>query len=116
MFAAGWVGMGAAWLPRGRGRLLALGIYGALWGWLYGALTNLSFWPFTVLAPDISWTPGLSLLDALRRYGRFYLVTSLAWDTMLAVGNLVLLLALAVPLLKPLERFQRRARVAWEPA
>jgi energy-coupling factor transport system substrate-specific component len=115
MFAAGWVGMGAAWLPRGRGRLLALAIYGALWGWLYGALTNLSFWPFTVLAPDISWTPGLSLLDALRRYGRFYLVTSLAWDTMLAAGNFILLFTLAVPLLKPLERFQRRARVAWEP-
>jgi energy-coupling factor transport system substrate-specific component len=116
MFAAGWVGAGAAWLPRSRGRLAALVVYGAAWGWLYGALTNLYFWPFTVLAPDLSWVPGLSPLETLRRYGHFYLVTSLAWDTMAAAGNLLLLATLSVPLLKALERFQRRARVTWEPA
>jgi len=116
MFAAGWVGAGAAWLPRSRGRLVALVMYGAAWGWLYGALTNLYFWPFTVLAPDLSWVPGLSPLETLRRYGHFYLVTSLAWDTMAAAGNLILLATLSVPLLKALERFQRRARVTWEPA
>ncbi len=32
-----------------------------------------------------------------------------------ALGNLLLLLALASPLLKALERFRRRARVTWEP-
>jgi energy-coupling factor transport system substrate-specific component len=116
MFAAGWVGAGAAWLPRSRGRLAALAIYGAAWGWLYGALTNLYFWPFTVLAPDLSWVPGLSPLETLRRYGHFYLVTSLAWDTMAAAGNFLLLATLSLPLLKALERFQRRARVTWEPA
>jgi energy-coupling factor transport system substrate-specific component len=116
MFAAGWVGAGAAWLPRPRGRLAALVVYGAAWGWLYGALTNLYFWPFTVLAPDLSWVPGLSPLETLRRYWHFYLVTSLAWDTMAAAGNLLLLATLSLPLLKALERFQRRARVTWEPA
>jgi energy-coupling factor transport system substrate-specific component len=116
MFAAGWVGAGAAWLPRSRGRLAALVVYGAAWGWLYGALTNLYFWPFTVLAPDLSWVPGLSPLETLRRYWHFYLVTSLAWDTMAAAGNLLLLATLSLPLLKALERFQRRARVTWEPA
>jgi len=110
------VGAGAAWLPKARGRLIALAIYGAAWGWLYGALTNLYFWPFTVLAPDLSWVPGLSPLETLRRYAHFYLVTSLAWDTMAAAGNFFLLVVLSLPLLKALERFRRRARVTWEPA
>jgi energy-coupling factor transport system substrate-specific component len=116
MLAAGWVGMAAAWLPRGRLRLPAIVAYGALWGWLYGALTNLYFWPFTLLAPDLAWEPGLDLGGTLARYGRFYLLTSLAWDSMRAVGNIVLLAALGAPLLKALERFRRRARVRWEPA
>ncbi|MEW6567528.1 MAG: ECF transporter S component [Chloroflexota bacterium] len=114
MLAAGWVGMGAALLPRGRSRMAMLALYGAAWGWLYGALTNLYFWPYTLLAPDLSWQPGLSPLATLARYGRFYLVTSLAWDSMRALGNLVLILLLGQPLLKALERFRRRARVTWE--
>ena len=115
MLAAGWVGMAAAWLPRGRARIVTLAIYGTLWGWLYGGLTNLYFWPYTLLAPDLAWQPGLTLTQTLARYAHFYLVTSLAWDTMGALGNLLLLLALASPLLKALERFRRRARVTWEP-
>ncbi len=116
MLAAGWVGMGAAFLPLGRGRLIALAAYGAAWGYLYGALTNLYFWPYTLLAPDLAWQPGLTPWATLARYGRFYLVTSLLWDSMRALGNLVLVILLARPLLQALERFRRRARVTWEPA
>lgn len=116
MLAAGWVGMGAAFLPRGRGRVAALAIYGAAWGYLYGALTNLYFWPYTLLAPDLAWQPGLPASATLARYGRFYVVTSLAWDSMRALGNLLLVLLLARPLLEALERFRRRTHVTWEPA
>jgi energy-coupling factor transport system substrate-specific component len=116
MLAAGWVGMGAAWLPRGKGRLPFLLLYATLWGWLYGALTSLYYWPYLLLAPDLAWQPGLPFLGILARYGRFYLVTSLAWDTVGAAGNLVLVALLGTPLLKALERFRRRALVTWEPA
>lgn len=124
MLAAGWVGMGAAWLPgaqtgsagRTRGQRIGLVAYGAAWGFLYGALTNLYFWPYVLLAPDLSWEAGLSLGETLARYGRFYLITSLAWDGMLAVGNVALLALLGPSLLKALDRFRRRARVTWEPA
>lgn len=116
MLAAGWVGMGAAFLPRGRGRVIALAVYGATWGFLYGALTNLYFWPYTLLAPDLAWQPGLGLWPTLARYARFYLVTSLLWDSMRALGNLVLVLLLAPALTQALERFRRRAHVTWEPA
>lgn len=123
MLAAGWVGLGAAFLPgrRAPGRPtktahLALALYGAAWGLLYGALTNLYFWPYTLLAPDLAWSPGLPLPATLARYGRFYLITSLAWDSVRALGNLVLLALLGPALLRVLDRFRRRARVAWEPA
>lgn len=116
MLAAGWVGMGAAFLPRGRGRLIALAAYAVAWGFHYGALTNLYFWPYTLLAPDLAWQPGLGLGTTLARYARFYLVTSLLWDSMRALGNLVLVLLLAPALIQALERFHRRAHVTWEPA
>jgi energy-coupling factor transport system substrate-specific component len=116
MLAAGWVGMGAAWLPRRRGVVVLLALYGLAWGWLYGALTNLYFWPYMFNTPDLGWQPGLGLLTTLQRYGRFYLITSLAWDTVGAIGNLLLLLGLGGSLLKALERFRRRAFVVWTPA
>ncbi len=115
MLTAGWVGMGAAWLPRGRLAIPALALYGVLWGWLYGALTNLYFWPYALSAPDITWEPGMGVREALLRYGRFYLVTSLAWDTMRAVGNGVLVALLGQSLLQVLERFRLRSHAVWEP-
>jgi energy-coupling factor transport system substrate-specific component len=115
MLAAGWVGMGAALVPKRFG-VPGLAIYSGVWGWLFGALTNLNFWPYAVGAPDISWLPGLSFGETLARYARYYLVTSLAWDTMRAAGNLILLGALGHSLIRVLERFRRRAYVAWEAA
>ncbi len=116
MLAAGWVGMGSAWLPHPNRPMRMLAAYGLMWGFLYGMLTNLHFWPYMINAPDLAWDPALGVVETLGRYARFYLVTSLAWDTAGAVGNLVLLLALGTPLLAALIRFKRRARVFWGPA
>lgn len=113
MLAAGWAGMTASLLPR-RSPLWILALVGAGWGWLYGALTNLYFWPYALGAPDISWNPALGAAETLARYGRYYLVTSLAWDTMRAAGNFALLLLLGTALIRVLERFRRRAAVVWE--
>jgi energy-coupling factor transport system substrate-specific component len=115
MLAAGWAGMTASLLPR-RSPVWVIALLGAAWGWLFGALTNLYFWPYALGAPDISWDPALSPLDTLARYARYYLVTSLAWDTMRAVGNFALLLLLGSAMIRALERFRRRASVVWEPA
>ena len=115
MLAAGWAGMTAAMLPR-RSPLWVIALLGAGWGWMYGALTNLYFWPYALGAPDISWSPALGPIETLARYGRYYLVTSLAWDTMRAAGNFALLLLMGTALIRALERFRRRALVVWEPA
>ncbi|NIM95179.1 MAG: ECF transporter S component [Anaerolineales bacterium] len=116
MLAAGWVGMGAALLPKGKMVLPSLVIYATLWGWLYGALTSMYFWPYAISAPDIGWEPGLGPLETLIRYGRYYLVSSFIWDSARSIGNFILMLILGSSLVKALDRFKRRARVTWETA
>jgi energy-coupling factor transport system substrate-specific component len=114
MLAAGWIGMGAAWLPRNKIGLPALIAYSTLWGWVYGFLTSMYFWPYTLSAPDVGWQAGLGWAETLRRYGRYYLVSSALWDSARAIGNFLLMLILGPSLIKVFERFRRRARVAWE--
>jgi energy-coupling factor transport system substrate-specific component len=119
MLTAGWIGMTAGWLPRlGGWRELALLCgFGAVWGFLYGAIMNLWSWPFA--APGLEqpaglyWVPGMTALETARTYAQFYLVTSLFYDVFRAVGNVVLLLLLARPLLRLLDRY--RARFSWQP-
>jgi len=120
MLGAGWVGLTAGLLPRPRrprSRLLLLALFGAAWGFLYGALLNLWSWPFSApgLATDAAlyWSPDLSGRETLARYAHFYLVTSLGYDLFRAAGNLVLVLVLGGPLLRVLDRFH--ARFTWAP-
>jgi energy-coupling factor transport system substrate-specific component len=119
MFASGWLGLGAGLLGRvGRrlrpGSWVEVGLlcaYGYLGGLLFGALMNLWFWPFSPPGA-LAWSPGMGLGETLRRYAAFYLLSSLAWDSLRALGNLLLIAALGRPILKELRRF--RARFAFE--
>ena len=120
MLGAGWIGMTAGWLPHPDSRRVRLGLlaaFGAIWGLLFGALLNLWFWPVTApgLGADagLYWSPGLSFVETLRRYGAFYLVTSFGYDLFRAAGNAALMLLLGGPILVVLERF--RARFTWQP-
>ena len=113
MLCAGWVGMISGWLPRARQRrmeLAVLSLWGALSGMLFGAIMNLWFWPFINVPTrsNMYWTPGAGLVEGLKRYAAFYVLTSLWWDALRAGGNAVLLLLLGGPLLITLRRFQRR--------
>jgi energy-coupling factor transport system substrate-specific component len=114
MFSAGWVGWLSGGLPRlahrPRAEALVLAAWGLLLGLLFGALMNVWFWPyvFTPSQSDMYWQPGLSLGEALQRYAVFYTFTSLWWDVARAVGNFVLLLLFAAPVLRLLRRFEQR--------
>ena len=113
MLAAGWVGLFAGCLPRAHGRfeIWLLAAYGALAGLLYGAVTDLWFWPFgTVgLSPQISYVPGGSWLTEVHHFWAFYLATSLGWDIPRAVANAVLVLVAGRPVLLALRRAARKA-------
>ncbi len=111
MFAAGWAGLTAGWLPHPKKpwiMVAQISAFGFLWGLLYGVLLNLTFWPFARGPMEQSWTRELPLREILTNYATFYVVTSLAWDLIRAVWNAALLLALTVPLVKVLTRFRRR--------
>jgi len=119
IFVAGWVGMTAGWLGTLRKRLCrrrsleiaALAAFGVAWGFLFGAVMNLWFWPVMAVGEGISWQPGQSLGETLRHYWSFYLLTSAGWDIWRAVANLALILALGRPVLDVLTRFRDRFQV-----
>ena len=112
MLGAGWVGLGAGCLPqlRGRAELLLLAVYGAVSALLYGALLNLSFWPFARYYPQqIAFDPDGTVTGNLLHWWRFDMTTSLGFDIPAAVGNVVLVLVLGRPVLAALRRVSRRA-------
>lgn len=121
MLAAGWVGMGAGYLGRltrrstSRGSIGILCLYGLLAGFAYGVLLDLWEWPLLVAsgASPVSWVPGIGPGGLLRRFGGFYLATSLVYDSFRAAGNLMLIIALGPAVIRALERFRRRFLLEW---
>jgi energy-coupling factor transport system substrate-specific component len=119
MLAAGWVGMTAGWIPRLRGwwELATLAVFGAVWGFLFGALMNLWFWPFAAPGLDqpvgLYWHPSMSAEETLHTYARFYLATSLVFDGTRALGNATLVLLFGRPVIAVLDRY--RERCTWQP-
>jgi len=113
MLALGWMGAGAGLLAVATARLgarvevVALAGYAWLWGFLYGAIMNLWFWPFQ-RGGALSWYPGLGFTDTLHRYWSFYVATSLGWDAATALANALLVLILGIPVLRSLRRFAHR--------
>lgn len=115
MFGCAWVGLGAGLLPAARDRLevLMLAGYGALTGYVYGLLLNLSFWPFSLdPGSSIAYLPGASFTTQWHRYLLFDATTSLGWDTGRAVTNFVLVLVVGPAVLAVLRRAARRAAFA----
>ncbi|MBP1466628.1 ECF transporter S component [Candidatus Chloroploca sp. M-50] len=117
MLTAGWVGLtaplcrGPIQLLGGVGRyreVLVLAVFGALWGFGYGAIMNLWFWPFASGPVEQYWQTGIGFIETVRRYLTFYLATSLLWDVAGSLGNGLLIAAFGGPILRVLRRFQRR--------
>ena len=119
-FAAGWVGLSAGWLgallqtrlrERKRVELIVLAAFAALWGFLFGAIMNLWFWPFVAQGASISWEPGMGLGETLRHYWSFYLLTSAGWDAWRALAKVVLVLVAGRPTIDLLVRFRDRFQI-----
>ena len=114
MFTAGWVGLTSSWLPNlqrwRRAEIAMLTLWGLVWGFLFGAIMNLWFWPY-IFSPGqegLYWQPGLGILETLKRYAVFYGLTSFWWDVGRGGGNALLMLLFAAPILKLLRRFEQR--------
>ncbi|TVR29976.1 MAG: ECF transporter S component, partial [Nitriliruptor sp.] len=112
MLGAAWVGAGAGLLPpaRGRSELAILAVYGAVAGLFYGLALNLSFWPFTLGGETaISFIAGDPVLDNLRRFLSFSVLTSLGFDIPRAALTATLVVVTGTPILRALRRAGRRA-------
>jgi energy-coupling factor transport system substrate-specific component len=113
MLALGWMGGAAGllglWTARLRPQLevVALAAYGWCWGFVYGAIMNLWFWPFA-RGGALDWHPGLGFTATLDRYWSFYVATSLGWDAAAAITNALLILVTGVAVLRTLRRFAHR--------
>jgi energy-coupling factor transport system substrate-specific component len=120
IYASGWLGMSAGWLGAGLATRLRehrrleiglLALFAGAWGFLFGAIMNLWFWPYVAQGESISWRPGLGLGETLRHYWAFYVLTSAGWDGFRAAANVALVLAAGRPVLDLLVRFRDRFQV-----
>jgi len=112
MFGCAWIGMFAGLLPplRGKAEIAMLAAYGAVAGYLFGFLLNLSFWPFSLdPSSSIAYRPGLSFAAEWHRYLIFDATTSLGWDTGRAITDVVAILLVGPAVLAAFRRAARRA-------
>lgn len=117
-FAAGWmgvaggiVGLGRSGLPTRRDVAL-LAVVALITGFAYGAVMDVWDWTFFRGAADFGWTSGLSPGDAAGRFARYYVATSLAFDSFRAAGDAVMVVTFGLPVLHAMRRFRRRFTVA----
>jgi energy-coupling factor transport system substrate-specific component len=108
LFAAGWVGAGAGVAGRFARGTWPLAVVGLLAGFGFGALLDIWDWTFFRGSGGIGWSTGLGTVETLARFGRFYLVTSLAYDSFRAAGNALLVLLLGPAVLAALRRLSAR--------
>ncbi len=112
MFGCAWVGMFAGLLPpvKGTREVLMLAVYGALSGYVFGFMLNLSFWPF-VIDPHstVAYLPGAAFATNVHRYLVFDATTSLGWDTGRAITTFVGIGLLGPAMLATFRRASRRA-------
>ena len=115
VFGLGWVGVAAGFAGRWRAPMpglrdvLVLAAVGAGMGWIFGALLDVTDWvPVYRGNPTLGWLPGMAPVTALLHFGRYYLLTSLAYDTFRAAGNVVMVLAFGAPVLAALSRLRGR--------
>lgn len=113
MLALAWMGAGAGFVGRVTARLRpwaevgVLAAYGWVWGFGYGLIINLWFWPFQ-RGGELDWVPGMSLGETLDRYWSFYVATSLAWDAAGALANAVIIVVVGRRLMATLRRYAHR--------
>jgi energy-coupling factor transport system substrate-specific component len=114
MLTLAWMGAGAGFVGRATRRLpplvevVLVAGYGWLWGFVYGAIMNLWFWPWFAGEGELAWHPGLGVGETLHHYWSFYVATSLAWDAAAASTNALVVLLVGRPVLRTLRRFAHR--------
>lgn len=118
MFAAGWIGLIAGFLPqrigviliRGRKEIGLLIVYGLFASLLFGLLMDLQFWPWALGSrTQLSFLPGAGWGENLHRFIVFHCASSMAWDIPRAIFTSILVAIAGPSVLSALRRSKRRA-------
>lgn len=120
--ALAWMGAGAGIIVNAIGDkrtpqlITALAIYAFVWGFLYGALLNLWFWPLYATSGSLSYHVGESVTQNLHHYWAFYVATSAVWDAAAAFTNALFVIVVGVPILRSFRRLSHRLSpsVEWQ--
>lgn len=123
VFAVGWVGAAAGLAGRwsrdtpGWRDVLLLAAVGGIMGYVFGGLLDITDWvPGYRGNPVLGWAAGMAPATALLHFSRFYALTSFAYDTFRAVGNVVMVLVLGAPVLAAFSRLRARMTFVVLPA
>ncbi len=95
MFAWGLAGMTAGYFGRFNLHVAWLVVFGAIWGYLFGWITNTWFWASFIY--PLTWKTFLT-----------YQVSSIWFDTFHAIGNVLFLWIFGMKTISILERFKKR--------
>ena len=112
-FAAGWIGLGVALIPRrirAKSELISLAFYGIVAAEFFGIAMDLQFWPWTLGADSqLSYRAGAPLSTNLLHFISYHFFSSMAWDIPRAVFTSTLILVTGKPILHALRRAHTRA-------
>lgn len=117
IFAVGWVGAVAGVVGRRRRSrptwqdVAVLAVTGIVTGYAFGAALDVWDWTYFQASAGLGFRPGMPFGLALAHFGRFYVATSIVYDTFRAVGNAVMVAALGLPVLTALARLRSRWHV-----
>lgn len=113
LFAAGWIGLFAGWLPkkiRGKPEIFLLVLYAIAASFIFGLLMDLQFWPWALgLETQLSYIPNGDIATNLNRFIVFHFATSMAWDIPRAILTSSLIILTAPSILGALRRTKYRA-------
>ena len=112
-FAAGWIGLGVALIPRGiRGKreIFILALYGIIAAEFFGIAMDLQFWPWALGADtQLSYLAGASISENLSRFFSYHFLSAMAWDIPRAIFTASLIAIAGAPILHTLRRAHTRA-------
>lgn len=117
IFAIGWVGAVAGLVGRRRrsrptwADVILLAVTGIVTGYAVGAALDVWDWTYFQASAGLGFHPGMPVGSALDHFGRFYVATSIVYDTFRAVGNAVMVVVLGLPVLTALARLHARWHV-----
>jgi len=100
MFAWGLAGITASTASKLKIKITGLIILGAIWGFLFGWLMNLWFWIAYIYPHNIQTFV-------------FYMSTSLGFDTLHAIGNVIFIVILGEKTIKILKRYKERFHIIY---